>query len=158
MLLGPQGQIWLPIHALLPYARYVEGVEAVRTIERDLAAEFERHGIRISILTLSCGPTLLFEPAVYWLDELGDFRLDRISPEGAARWRTIPANPEARKVALEARRRLVAATDALGGVHFQVGRYYAYESRLEAPAADLLRGLRGLLDPEGIVNPGVLGA
>lgn len=157
VLLGPEGQIWLPIHAVLPYSRAKAAAQAVRDFATAHGELLDRYGIRISYLTLASQNDFVFEPAFYWFDELGPFRLERISPEAAANWGTITANPEARAVVLDLRERLARVFDDLGGVHLQIGKFYSYGPRLDPATWSLLRALKQLVDPRGLMNPGSLG-
>ena len=52
---------------------------------------------------------------------------------------------------------MAAALDALGGTHFQIGRYYDYRTGLEPPADGALIGLKSAFDPTFCMNPGALG-
>jgi len=157
VLLGPEGQIWLPIHAVLPYSRAQESARAVKAFEEENRAALDAHGIKISYLTLSSQNDFLFEPAFYWFDELGEFRLERISEEAAGTWSSIPADQDARSVVLDLRRRLARVFDELGAVHIQIGKYYEYQSMLEPELLGLVRAIKTELDPDGLVNPGSLG-
>jgi FAD/FMN-containing dehydrogenase len=49
------------------------------------------------------------------------------------------------------------AMAAAGGSHLQIGRHYRYIDDLPAGSKAMLRTLKRLFDPEGIINPGVLG-
>ena len=46
---------------------------------------------------------------------------------------------------------------ACGAVHMQVGKSYPYMKHREATSAQLLQGLKRVLDPDGLMNPGALG-
>lgn len=157
VLLGPEGQIWLPIHAFLPFSAAQRSAQAVKDFEDANRATLDRHGIKISYLTVCSGNDFLFEPSFYWHDELGEFRLERIAPEAAEDWAKIPPDTGAREAVLKLRAELAEVFDDLGAVHIQIGRYYAYESRLEAPALALVRHFKRAVDPDGRLNPGSLG-
>jgi FAD/FMN-containing dehydrogenase len=46
----------------------------------------------------------------------------------------------------------------LGAAHHQIGKFYPFREALEGtPSGELLRELKGLLDPQGSMNPGALG-
>ena len=47
--------------------------------------------------------------------------------------------------------------DDLGCCHIQVGKYYTYEPLMEPETWKLTQGIKQLIDPDGLVNPGSLG-
>jgi D-lactate dehydrogenase (cytochrome) len=45
-----------------------------------------------------------------------------------------------------------------GGIHLQIGKFYPYEDKLINPTSwELIQALKETLDPDGLMNPGVLG-
>jgi FAD/FMN-containing dehydrogenase len=44
-----------------------------------------------------------------------------------------------------------------GCVHLQIGKTYAYLEDREPAGRSLLEGIKALVDPRGLVNPGALG-
>ena len=157
VLLGPEGELWLPIHALLPFSRAQEAAAAIEGWFEEIAPRLEQHNIKTSLLTAAAGKDFLFEPSFYWFDELGDFRLEKIAPEAAEEWKSIPADPETRSVVLDLRRQLAKRFDDLGCCHIQVGKYYEYAPLMEDETWKLTQGIKQLVDPDGLVNPGSLG-
>ena len=157
MLLGPEGENWLPIHTFLPLSQSQAVVRATQRFFADNGEMMQHHGIAVSYLTATSGTDFVFEPSFYWQDELGRFRLERIEPEYAEQWKTLPANLPARQAVLQLRRQLAALFDRMGGIHMQIGKYYAYETNMEPQRWQVLRGMKKVLDPQNLVNPGVLG-
>jgi FAD/FMN-containing dehydrogenase len=45
---------------------------------------------------------------------------------------------------------------SLGGVHFQIGKFYTYREGRNAAALALFDAIKKQLDPQNIMNPGVL--
>ncbi len=157
VLLGPEGQLWLPIHAFLPYSQAQESRRRVEKLFADNAALMEKHRISTSMLTASSSKDFLFEPSFYWFDELGEFRLEKVSTEAATEWKSIPPDPETRAVVLDLRRQLAKVFDELGCCHIQIGKYYEYGPLLEPETWRMVQALKQVVDPEGLVNPGSLG-
>jgi len=157
VLLGPEGENWLPIHTFLPLSQSQAVVRATQRFFADNGEMMQHHGIAVSYLTATSGTDFVFEPSFYWQDELGRFRLERIEPEYAEQWKTLPANLPARQAVLQLRRQLAALFDRMGGIHIQIGKYYAYETNMEPQRWQVLRGMKKVLDPQNLVNPGVLG-
>jgi FAD/FMN-containing dehydrogenase len=83
---------------------------------------------------------------------------DAYLPQASARGNDAFApNPEARAVVHALRQDVAEAFRRLGAAHFQAGRSYPFLDSRESATADLLRALKGLLDPERRMNPGSLG-
>lgn len=157
IILGPEGQIWLPIHAMFPFSRAVESAAAVTEFAEANKETIERHGVKMSFLTVCVRNEFLFEPSFYWFDEVGEFRLERIRPETVDEYAAIGADEEARRAVLEMRAGLAKVMDDLGGVHFQIGKYYDFEGRTSPEAYGLLRSIKQVVDPDARMNPGSLG-
>jgi D-lactate dehydrogenase (cytochrome) len=68
-----------------------------------------------------------------------------------------PARPEVREAVVGIMRDLTGIYMELGAVHQQIGRFYRYEESLDPVNFELLRQIRRLVDPQGIINPGSLG-
>ena len=46
---------------------------------------------------------------------------------------------------------------AHGAVHQQLGKFYPYRDSLTAGSWSLLAGMKAVVDPKGLMNPGSLG-
>ncbi|MEO5831115.1 MAG: FAD-linked oxidase C-terminal domain-containing protein, partial [Rhodanobacter sp.] len=44
----------------------------------------------------------------------------------------------------------------IGAVHFQIGKFYTYRAGRDPVALALLDAIKHQLDPQGLMNPGVL--
>ena len=158
VLLGAEGEIWLPVHGFMPLSKAVAmgtATEAYFAEHRDLMA---KHGIKSSYLTCFAGTEFVIEPSIYWADELGEFRLSLIEPEFAEKWQNIPADEEKRAVALKLREGLRDLYDQHGCCHLQLGKYYPYQEMMDNEALKkLLNGVKDAVDPGRQVNPGSLG-
>ncbi|MFQ3595312.1 MAG: hypothetical protein SNJ63_04295, partial [Sphingomonadaceae bacterium] len=158
ILLGSDGEIWIPVHGFFPLSKAIPAAAATEKFLADRRALMDQWGIKTSYLTCFAGPEFVIEPSFYWHDELGDFRLSLIEPEFAEKWRTTPADEAKRKVALGLRDELRDLFDSLGGLHLQIGKYYPYTEIMEnEPLQRVVKGVKQLLDPEGLINPGSLG-
>jgi hypothetical protein len=158
ILLGSEGEIWIPVHGYFPLSR---AIDAARTTEQFLADRkplMDQWGIKTSYLTCFSGPEFVIEPSFYWHDELGDFRLSLIEPEFAEKWKDIPANEARRKVALQLRDELRDLFDGLGGLHLQIGKYYPYREIMNNDGLRrVVEGVKQVVDPDKLMNPGSLG-
>ena len=158
ILLGSAGEIWIPVHGYFPLSSAVEAAQRTEQFLAERKPLMEQWGIKTSYLTCFSGPEFVIEPSFYWHDALGDFRLSLIEPEFAEQWKDIPANEERRKVAIGLRDELRDLFDSLGALHLQIGKYYPFEEMMNNPGlGQLIKGVKGVVDPGGLMNPGALG-
>lgn len=156
-VLGFDGQRWVPVHAVLPLSKAVEAVHATEQFFAERRALMEEHGIVYSPLTSNFYNCFLLEPCFYWYDEILPLHVEVLGEELTRPWRSRPANPAARAAVLRMRSELAAIYDRMGGVHFQIGRAYAYLDTLEPQAGATVRQMKAMFDPRGLMNPGSLG-
>lgn len=158
VLLGKDGEIWIPVHGFMPLSKAVAVGNATEAFFAEHRELMEKHDIKSSYLTCFSGTEFVIEPSLYWRDELGDFRLSLIEEDFQEKWKTIEADPEKRKVALDLRDKLRDLYDANGCCHLQIGKYYPYQEMMaNEPLKALLNGVKDLLDPKRHMNPGSLG-
>lgn len=158
ILLGSDGEIWIPVHGYFPLSRAIPAAQATEAFLRERRPLMDKWGIKTSYLTCFSGPEFVIEPSFYWHDELGDFRLSLIEPEFADKWKDIPANTDRREVALALRDELRDLFDSLGGLHLQIGKYYPFAAIMNNDALPrVIEGVKSVLDPQRLINPGALG-
>jgi FAD/FMN-containing dehydrogenase len=156
-LLGPEGERWLPLHGVLPPSAVPAALQAVQAVLAEAAEPMARHGVRAVILAVLMGGRIILEPQLFWRDALTPLHRRMALPEQVAAHGGVPANPAARGLAMALRTRLVGALDAAGAAHFQIGRSYAAAPGVSDAARAAWRQLKQRHDPDGILNPGVLG-
>jgi D-lactate dehydrogenase (cytochrome) len=158
LLLGAEGEIWLPVHGMVPLSKAHQLAQATEKFLADNEALMKKHGIKTSYLTCFSGSDFVIEPSFYWRDELGPFRLSLIEPEFQKKWKEIPANLEVRKIALQLRDDLRQVYFDQGACHMQIGKYYQFQESIgNEPYRKLLSGIKDVVDKQRIVNPGSLG-
>lgn len=158
VLLGSEGEIWIPVHGYFPLSRAVEAAQATEKFLAERQELMDKWDIKTSYLTCFSGPEFVIEPSFYWADELGEFRLLLIEDEFAEKWKDIPADEAKRAVALGLRDELRDLFDSLGGLHLQIGKYYPYEDMMtDSSLFALARGVKRAVDPDTRMNPGALG-
>lgn len=158
ILLGSDGEIWIPVHGYFPLSRAIAAAQATEKFLAERRPLMDQWGIKTSYLTCFSGPEFVIEPSFYWHDELGEFRLSLIEPEFADKWKSIPADEAKRKVALQLRDELRDLFDSLGGLHLQIGKYYPYRAIMNNEGLPrVIEGIKDALDPQHRLNPGALG-
>jgi FAD/FMN-containing dehydrogenase len=149
-LTDPRGRLVLPIHGIVPFAKATAlHAECAAIVQAHAdAAEAARVTVATSVSPVSRG-ALLYEPVFYWEDELTRRQAER--PGGAARY---GPNPAARELVEVLRSEMVAAMQRHGAAHLQIGRAYPYADGRDLT---LLRAIKNVVDPQGLMNPGALG-
>jgi D-lactate dehydrogenase (cytochrome) len=157
ILLGSDGEIWIPVHGFFPLSKAIPAAQATEKFLAQNRALMDQWGIKTSYLTCFAGAEFVIEPSLYWRDQLGEFRLSLIEPEFAEKWKGFTPDEARRKVALELRDGLRDLFDGLGGLHLQIGKYYPYLSIMNNDVTPrVIRGVKDVLDPDHLVNPGAL--
>lgn len=157
-ILGPGGERWVPLHGVLAHDQAVAFDGAFRALLARRKADMDRHGVWIGTMFSPVGPSgFLYEIALYWPDARTAYH-DTVLPEShLSAIPTYPAAPDARAFVDVLKNEIIAEMQAFGAAHFQIGRAYPYRERLSPGAQALLRSIKAELDPDGLMNPGVLG-
>ena len=156
-LLGPDGENWLPVHGVFPLDAATAGKARIDAFLEARAGDLDRHGIRTSLLTTLSRNAVVLEPQFFWPDGLTPYLAAMVTPEQRERFANRPHHPEARAAVTALRADLAAEMRAEGALHFQLGRSYPYLDRLSPANRALVGSLKAALDPDGRMNPGVLG-
>jgi FAD/FMN-containing dehydrogenase len=93
---------------------------------------------------------------LHWCDAWLPVHRTRPEPAFLAKLVEPPADPAARAVVHDIRRRLVDLFAEHGAASNQLGKTYHWLSRLEPATAALLRAHKAAVDPAGLLNPGAL--
>jgi D-lactate dehydrogenase (cytochrome) len=157
-ILGPQGERWVPLHGVLPQAQVVAFHAGLTALLARNEAEMDRLGVWIGTMFSPVGSTgFLYEIALYWPDARTAYHDTVLAPEHLAAIPAYPADADAAALTDRLKREMIALYAAHEAAHFQIGRAYPYLERLDPTAVALLRTVKAQLDPQGLMNPGVLG-
>ncbi|NIJ08557.1 D-lactate dehydrogenase (cytochrome) [Sphingomonas vulcanisoli] len=157
-ILGPKGERWVPIHGVLPQTQVLPFHAALTKLFAERKAEMNRLGVWVGTMFSPVGSTgFLYELAFYWPDARTTFHDTILDPAHLAKIPAYPAAPEAAAFTDQLKRDAIALYAAHDAAHFQIGRAYPYRDRLNPAALALLRAVKAQLDPQGLMNPGVLG-
>lgn len=157
-LMDRDGRVWVAVHGFFPPSRTLEVARLTEELLASRAEQLGKHGISTRFLSCFSGAQMLVETIVEWSDELGPLRLSMTEPEYRRKWQGIPANPGARREALQLRDAIRDLYLARGAINLQIGKYYPYLGLMEGEGLPrLLKSLKSMLDPAGLMNPGSLG-
>lgn len=158
MTLGPAGERWVPVHGLVSLSN---GLDAMIRVQEYLQAQGERlveHKIIYGILSMVVAPSVfVIEVLFYWPDAPSPLHKRIVSPDKLAQALHFSGNASARQVVAELREGIAEVFATLGGGHFGAGRSLPYRKYRHARSYDLLQRLKCVVDPNGTLNPGVLG-
>ena len=156
-LTGTKGERWIPIHAGVPTSRIKHVFDATMAYfesKADLLAEFN---IATSHLSTVCGYDMSFEPAFYYPDNLEAFQLRHVADKDLKAYGELPHVPGATAAVQGMLQDLAELFVREGAVNRQLGKFYPYQDAIAAETYGLLQGIKQVVDPKGLINPGALG-
>jgi D-lactate dehydrogenase (cytochrome) len=155
--LGPDAERWVPVHGIVPLSQAVPAMAALQAYAAGQHDRMQAAGIFMAWLTTSRHGAVLFEPMLFWPDALTPVHHRYMDERLIATAQGRDAPEATRALVAELRRGLCRVLDDHGATHLQLGRYYDHAGLLEPGALRLLSALKRALDPDGRLNPGVLG-
>lgn len=157
-ILGPGGERWVPIHAVLSHDKAVAFNTAFHTLLAERKAAMEAQGVWVGTMFSPAGPSgFLYEVALYWPDDRTAYHHHVLGEAHMSGLPSFADNPPARAYADDLKQAIIALMQDFAAAHYQIGRAYPYLSRLDKRASTLLKAIKAELDPKGLMNPGALG-
>lgn len=157
-IVGPQGERWVPVHALLPHSRVPRVVQLARDIFAANQSALDQHDIVTGFLHTTASTNCFFmEPLFFWPDELNELHRDSVEQDVLRHQRGFPENLPAREIVGAIRDELIGMFNREGASHLQVGKAYHYAEGLRPDTIKLIRQIKRVVDPGNMVNPGCLG-
>jgi hypothetical protein len=98
-----------------------------------------------------------YEPVFNWLDSWLPQHRRAPEPQHLAKFQESAPNAEARALVATIRADLIALFSDLGAASNQIGKTYRYLPSLKPETRALVLGLKHLVDPDDLMNPGALG-
>lgn len=156
-LLTPSGKRMAWLHTVVPNSLGGEAFERTEGVFTRMKDELKAQGIAHGYLLSTHGPTAVgVETLIRWPDAPLPLHLSFMSEAEQARLKRRDDNPEARALLKKLSDTILAEWRTLGGVHVQIGQKYPYFETRQPEVRTLLRDLKALYDPDGIMSPGNL--
>lgn len=157
-MIGPEGERWSPVHALVPHSVAKSLHDDIEAIYADEATDIEKYNIGRGYLYTTVGTSaVVIEPVFFWPDALMPFHHRHVEQAVLKGIKGYPENLEARAVVKRLRQRLIDLFVEHSAVHLQIGKTYKYKQGLQLASYQLVENFKKQLDPEGLINPGSLG-
>ncbi len=157
-MLGPDGERWVPIHALVPHSRVDATIQVIHDFFTERADVIESHGIEWGYLLATSGhSTFLIEPVFLWKDSRQLYHNRYLEDSYLKGLKTYPENLAARQAVIDLRSDLAQVFMRLGAAHFQIGKSYPYREGRAPETYKLLQAVKATVDHRGLMNPGSLG-
>jgi FAD/FMN-containing dehydrogenase len=157
-ILGPNGERWKPTHGILPFSsvlRHHADFEALLDEYRD---RMQEHRVALNrMLMFFSTNAFIYEPTFMWEDAQTIYH-KRVYPAQLLPTKPVhEPNPDGLALVKELKERIQELCIKNGASHFQVGKDYPYLQTRKPAVRELLTGLKLLLDPQNLMNPGALG-
>jgi len=156
-ILGPQGERWVPVHCVIPHSRGIEALDAVSAIFKKYNEAKEKHGIRNGFLLVSVANYgFIIEPVWFWPDARLKMYEGVMRTEHISKLPLHEADEEGRAIVKAMRDEFTQLFADLGAVSMQLGKLYRYDQSRKPESWEMLKKVKGVLDPNGLMNPGAL--
>jgi D-lactate dehydrogenase (cytochrome) len=157
-MVGPNGERWKPTHGILPFSRLKTFDKAFDEMRTSFKPRMDAHTVYLTKMFMFIGTNaMLYEPTFLWQDKLTLFH-ERMLPEDFRK--SLPVyddNPEARELVAEMKQHIIDLFYEHGASHLQIGKDYPYLKDRQPEAVSFIKGVKALVDPDNLMNPGALG-
>ena len=157
-VLGPEGERWAALNAKVAHSDAPRIMAASEALLAPYQQRMKETGVWMSHLLIAISQSAFsFEPVFHWRDEWLPIHARSLSAATRARLVEPAPNPAARALVDELRQKLIALFADFGAASNQLGKTYPYLEVLRPESAELAIAVKRALDPQGVMNPGVLG-
>jgi FAD/FMN-containing dehydrogenase len=156
-IVGAQGERWVALNAKVAHSQALTLYNRAEAILERYKKDFDRHGVDVSrLLMILSNFSFSYEPVFNWKDTW--LPMHRTSPATKRNGIAEPvANIEARQLVEKVREELIELFNDMGAASNQIGKTYPYINALHPESAELIKDIKKSLDPNNLINPGVLG-
>jgi len=157
-ILGPNGERWKPTHGIIPFSKLLKHHREFEQLVEGYSERMEEQGVQLTRMLMFFSTNgFIYEPTFLWRDSQTIYH-KRVYPSAFLPDVPVhPDNPEGRALVKEIKGRIQELCLQNGASHFQIGKDYPYLESRKSVTREMLLGLKNMLDPEGLMNPGALG-
>ena len=156
--IGPDGERWAPMHGLFPLSDGDAAWARIEALFDGHAETFDRLGIVAGVLLALISSTVfVIEPVFYWPGPQTIWYEGMLEASELKKFRQHTENPEVVAAVVAIRDELNDLFNELKAMHMQIGKKYRYTRGIDGPTLALVQGIKSLVDPESLMNPGTLG-
>lgn len=156
-MLGPDGERWVAVQGVASHSRAAGLIEKIEAYFAAIEARMDESGIRWSYFTQLSGVNAFFvQLSLYWEDRRMPFHDAYLGKDFVSKLKDFDDNPAARSLVDTMVRDLIDIYVRDGAAHTYIGRAYPYGTTRLGPTRDLLRAIKGHLDPHWLISPGAL--
>lgn len=157
-ILGPNGERWKPTHGVFPFSKVLQHHADFEALVTEYRERMQRHRVQLTrMLMFFSSNCFIYEPTFLWEDERSIYHRRVYPARLLPNVPEHPPNPGGRALVVEIKHRIGELCVKNGASHMQVGKDYPYLETRRPPVRALVRQLKALLDPHGLMNPGALG-
>lgn len=156
-MVGPEGERWVPAHVLVSHSNAVADYQAIKELFAQHQDEFDKYQIEVGFLyAVVSSNGFVLEPVFFWPDATTEIHAHSVEPDHFKKLRRFPEDLAARECVAQVRREFAALFRDRGGIHMQLGKYYHYADGIRPETLSLIKSVKKVVDPQGLVNPGAL--
>ncbi|OFA29843.1 FAD-linked oxidase [Glaciecola punicea] len=156
-IVGPKGERWVALNAKVAHSQALNLYNRAEAILANYSKDFECNHVEVTrLLMILSNFSFSYEPVFNWKDTW--LPMHHTSP--AIKRNKIPEpepNEEARQLVEKVRQELINLFHEIGAASNQIGKTYPYITALHSEPASLIKAIKKSLDPDNLMNPGVLG-
>lgn len=157
-ILGPEGERWKPTHGIIPFSRLLKHHADFEALLAEYRDRMQVAGVQLTRMLMFFSTNgFIYEPTFLWRDARTIYH-EKVYP--AELLPAVPVhadNPAGRALVSEIKQRIQAICTANGACHMQIGKDYPFMATRKPAVAGLIRKLKTVVDPAGLMNPGGLG-
>jgi hypothetical protein len=157
-ILGPNGERWKPTHGIIPFSKVLKHHAEFELLVEEYRERMEAEKVPLTRMLMFFSTNgFIYEPTFLWEDSQTIYHENVYPAKLLPDVPRHPDNPNGRALVSEIKQRILELCIGNGACHFQIGKDYPYLETRKPEMAGLVRKLKSVLDPAGIMNPGALG-